>query len=192
MKEKVKNRLRELFPKANLSKQRLDTIVAGLSKKVTEETTPEELDGVINDYNEVFNFEEIARQDDRIRTLSSRQDQDQGQDTDADDTPSWAKALIAKVESFEKANTQKTLKERFLSDKRVKDIPDFIRNGYIPTSEEEFEEKASELSTAYKEFAEKNKLQNYSGDNPPKGKHKEVGEKKISKEDAEKIASELV
>ena len=188
MKEKIKGRLRELFPKANLSKQRLDTIVAGLSKKVTEETTPEELDGVINDYNEVFNFEEIARQDDRIRTLSAKQEPE----TEADDTPEWAKALIAKVESFEKANTQKTLKERFLSDKRVKDIPDFIRNGYIPSSEEEFEDKASELSTAYKEFAKKNKLQNYSGDNPPNGKRKEVGEKKISKEDAEKIASELV
>ena len=190
MKEKIKGRLRELFPKANLSKQRLDTIVAGLSKKVTEETTPEELDGVINDYNEVFNFEEIARQDDRIRTLSSKQEPET--DTATDDTPEWAKALIAKVESFEKANTQKTLKERFLSDKRVKDIPDFIRNGYIPTSEEEFEEKASELSTAYKEFAEKNKLQNYSGDNPPKGKGKDFGTKKISKEEAEKIASELV
>lgn len=190
MKEKVKNRLRELFPKANLSKQRLDTIVAGLSKKVTEETTPEELDGVINDYNEVFNFEEIARQDDRIRTLSAKQEPEPEPATD--DTPEWAKALIAKVESFEKANTQKTLKERFLSDKRVKDIPDFIRNGYIPSSEEEFEDKASELSTAYKEFAEKNKLQNYSGDNPPKGKGKDFGTKKISKEDAEKIASELV
>ena len=59
MVEKIKGRLKELFPKANLSNKRIDEYSAKLQAKFNEESTDEDIDNVLKDYNEIINFEEV-------------------------------------------------------------------------------------------------------------------------------------
>lgn len=192
--DKIKERLRALFPKANLSKQRLDAIAAKLATKPEDDATDDQVDEIINDYNEVIDFEQIARDDDRIRTLEARKPKptpkpEVEEDPTDDDTPAWAKALQQEIASLKAERTQETIAQRFNSDPRVKDIPEFIRKGYVPTGDDDFEDKVTELSNEYKVFAEKNKLQSYPNDVPPNGTpDKKSGTvKKISADEAKKI-----
>lgn len=197
--DKIKERLRALFPKANLSKQRLDAIAAKLATKPEDDATDDQVDEIINDYNEVIDFEQIARDDDRIRTLEAARKPkptpkpEVEEDPADDDTPAWAKALQQEIASLKAERTQETIAQRFNSDPRVKDIPEFIRKGYIPQNEDDFETKVTELSNEYKSFAEKNKLQSYPNDVPGNGTpdRKTGTVKKISTEDAKKIIESI-
>lgn len=105
--KKIKARLKALFPKANLSKKRLDEISARLAKKPADDADEETIDAVITDANDAFPFEDIAKTDDRMRTLeansrSSADDEEDEEDEDEDpkpkpkkgDVPAWAQALI--------------------------------------------------------------------------------------------------
>lgn len=69
--EKIKARLRVLFPKANLSTKRLDVYAAKLAPKPADDADDEAIDVIINDYNEVIDFEAVAKEDDKTRTLEA-------------------------------------------------------------------------------------------------------------------------
>ena len=69
--EKIKARLRVLFPKANLSTKRLDVYAAKLAPKPADDADDEAIDAIINDYNEVIDFEAVAKEDDKTRTLEA-------------------------------------------------------------------------------------------------------------------------
>jgi len=70
-KSKVIARLKALFPKANLSQQRLDAIADKLAKKPADDADDTAIDAVINDFNDVLSIEDIAKGDDRTRTLEA-------------------------------------------------------------------------------------------------------------------------
>lgn len=112
--EKIKARLKVLFPKANLSTKRLDAYAAKLAPKPADDADDTAIDAIINDYNDIIDFEAVAKEDDRIRTLEAEKKKSEealknkgkgdgkGND-DADDeeeieieneAPSWAKAII--------------------------------------------------------------------------------------------------
>jgi len=180
-KAKVIARIKALHPKTNLSNARLDEISARLIKKLNDDADDSAIDeaiGIADDYNP---FSEIARNDDRIRDLEAKAkpakptDDPKPQDKIElpSDTPEWAKALLKqnqelseKVNGFEKGQQHKSLSERFNSDERVKNIPDFMRRGYTPQTEEEFEKNITELSGAFTKYAEDNKLSILGNDNP--------------------------
>lgn len=121
------------------------------------------------------------------------------EEVDPNDTNALLKQLLAKqtaldekIANFEAGNKAKSIKEKFESDPRVKDIPDFIRNGYIPTSEDDFEDKVTSLADSYKGFAEKHKLQDLGNDTPPNGTGgTKVSPKQISAEEAAKIVANM-
>ena len=73
MKEKIIARLRILFPGVNLSKSRLDRFCNPDKLKITEETEETEIDQKLKDLNEVFDFSDIAKNDDRLRTLEAKE-----------------------------------------------------------------------------------------------------------------------
>lgn len=70
-KAKVIARLKALFPKANLSQTRLDAIADKLAKKPADDADDAAIDAVINDFNDVLSIEDIAKGDDRTRTLEA-------------------------------------------------------------------------------------------------------------------------
>lgn len=112
-KQRVITRLKALFPKANLSQKRLDDLSDKLSKKPADDADDAAIDVVINDFNEILSIEDIAKGDDRTRTLEAekkkaeeaaaknkggkKEEEEEEEDEEEEipaDTPSWAKALI--------------------------------------------------------------------------------------------------
>jgi len=69
--EKIKARLKALFPKANLSTKRLDVYAAKLAPKPADDADDAAIDVIINEYNEVIDFEAVAKEDDKTRTLEA-------------------------------------------------------------------------------------------------------------------------
>ena len=115
--EIIKARLKALFPKANLSTKRIDAIAAKLAPMPADGADDEAVDVVLNQANNFNSFEEIARDDDRIRTLEANQKTPQTpaeieaarieaervkalNNPAPDDAPSWAKALIEQNQKF--------------------------------------------------------------------------------------------
>lgn len=116
-KERVKARLKALFPKANLSQTRLDAIAAKLSPKPADDADDAAIDALLTAYNDdaAMTFEELAKYDDKLRTLEAKNkggndtttggNPSETQNTQAppreDEAPAWAKAILAKVEKLE-------------------------------------------------------------------------------------------
>jgi hypothetical protein len=113
--EKIKERLKALFPKANLSQKRLDALVAKLAPKPADDADDSAVDSVINDFNDIMSFEDIAREDDRVRTLEAKAKETSdppkpgtpGGDPPSDppkgdDTPAWAKGMFDKLDTVTK------------------------------------------------------------------------------------------
>lgn len=113
--QKIKDRLKALFPKANLSAKRLDELSARLAKKPADDADETAIDEVINHANDFISFEDIAKEDDRVRTLEVKaKAAEDKKDPPApptppnppaptppgDDTPAWAKALIESNQKF--------------------------------------------------------------------------------------------
>lgn len=115
--EKIKARLKALYPKANLSTKRLDVYAAKLAPKPADDADDEAIDAIINDYNEVIDFEAVAKEDDKTRTLEAakaKADADAAKGKGGDgkkgdeeevievdpDAPAWAKALLKQNEKL--------------------------------------------------------------------------------------------
>jgi len=102
--EIIKARLKVLFPKANLSTKRIDAIAARLAPMPADDADDAAVDVVLNLANDFTSFEDIAREDDRIRTLEAKANTTSTPAGDAapapvntpaaDDAPAWAKAII--------------------------------------------------------------------------------------------------
>lgn len=179
--DKIKERLRALFPKANLSKQRLDAIAAKLATKPEDEATDDQVDEVISDYNEVIDFEQIARDDDRIRTLEAarkpkptkpaeQRDEDSDDPDDGNETNKLLKSLLEKVEKLESEKAQETVSQKFIKLAKEKNIPEAMYKRAIPSKEDDIDVVLAEIEADWKDFAEKNKLQNYGKDQPGGGR----------------------
>lgn len=69
---KVIARLKALFPKANLSQKRLDALADKLAVKPADDADDAAIDVVINDFNSILSIDDIAREDDRVRTLEAK------------------------------------------------------------------------------------------------------------------------
>lgn len=83
--KKIKERLLELFPKLkNLSRSRMNKLTVALGKIPADDAEDDAIDEVINDYNTVFSFEEIAQQDDSLRTMKKKLD-DAGKTQDSEE-----------------------------------------------------------------------------------------------------------
>lgn len=192
MKETIIGRLKVLFPKANLTKQRLDEVISDkLISRFTEESTNEDIDAIL----ELLPINEIAKQDDRARTLEARRNEPKPEPEPRKDDDSSDNAILKaiqglaqEIEGIKNEKKQTSLAERFNSDERIKNIPEFIRKGYLPTSEDDLETNIEALATEFESFSEKNKLKEFGGD-IPKNSFGTLGKKAISAEDAKSIVS---
>lgn len=156
--EKIKERLRALFPKANLSQKRLDAYAAKLAPKPADEATDADVDAIINDYNEIIDFVAVAQEDDRVRTLEAakakadadkakgagkKEDEEEEEVVEVDkDAPAWAKAMLEQnkklASDLEALKTGKVIEtkkqnasELFAKSEVLKNIPEGIRQNWI-------------------------------------------------------------
>lgn len=150
---RIKGKLKEIFPKVNLSTKRLDEISARLAKKATDEADDEMIAQLVNDANDFMPFADIAKEDDKIRTLEANQKKPDSTDptppndqptpkSTVDAPPAWAKAmadtnaiLLKKIEALEtgKVIESKTQAARaeFEKNEIFKSIPEKGREFYF-------------------------------------------------------------
>lgn len=185
---KVISRLKALFPKANLSQKRLDALADKLATKPADDADDAAIDLVINDFNSVLSIEEIARDDDRIRTLEQKANPNPPTPPvpptpptppKGDEVPSWAQAILdsnKKLEGeLEAIKTGKvietkraTASELFAKSEVLKRIPESIRPNWVNridlNSETSFDDQIKALETEYSELVQVNADNNqYAG-----------------------------
>lgn len=175
-KSKVIARLKALFPKANLSQKRLDALADKLASKPADDADDAAIDLVINDFNSVLSIEEIAREDDRVRTLEQKANPNPPNPPTppappapptpptGDDVPAYVKALLDKLDGvtsdLEALKTGKivetkkqTASELFAKSEVLKRIPEGIRQNWVNridvNSETPFEDQIQALETEY-------------------------------------------
>ena len=197
----LRSRFRDLFPKAqNLKKERLDVFVSKLSAKLSEESTQEDVDALWQDYNEVVNFEQLAKDDDRLRTLNVPKPQPKveeapkpSEEPKSDDVPEWAKALLTEVKTLREEKVQDTIQSKFRNHEALKGIPteilDLVKT---PTTLDEVDQFATTIADVYKEKQIKEKLDSFGRDIPPQGEHsKSVEVKQASDKEVDDVFKNL-
>lgn len=184
-KSKVIARLKALFPKANLSQKRLDALADKLASKPADDADDAAIDLVINDFNSVLSIEEIAREDDRVRTLEQKANPNPPTPPappTGDDVPAYVKALLDKLDGvtsdLEALKTGKiietkkqTASELFAKSEVLKRIPEGIRQNWVnrlpvspETSQEEMDLAVKALEEEYSTLVQVNADNNqYSG-----------------------------
>lgn len=196
-KSKVITRLKALFPKANLSQKRLDALADKLASKPADGADDAAIDVVINDFNDILSIEEIAREDDRVRTLENKQ-KDPTPPTPpnpptppsppkGDEVPAYVKALMDKLDGvtseLEVIKTGKIIEtkkqnasELFAKSEILKKIPEAVRPNWINridvNSETSFEDQIQALEKEYSTLVQETANRtNYpgpaGGGNPP-------------------------
>ncbi|MDO6389005.1 hypothetical protein Q4E40_02615 [Pontibacter sp. BT731] len=151
--ERIKERLRSNFSGVNLSKQRLDELAARLSQKPADDADDAAIDQVLSNANDFMPFADIAREDDRVRTLLANQKapEPQPQPTPqpkTDDTPEWAKALMQEVNSLKAEKTKSTIQQQLKE--KLKDVPEtFYSRIALPESADELDTFAESIKTDY-------------------------------------------
>jgi len=185
-KVKVIARLKALFPKANLSQQRLDAIADKLAKKPADDADDTAIDAVINDFNDVLSIEDIAKGDDRTRTLEAEKKKadelatkkkDGGEEEKKDevkiddDAPAWAKALLKQnekltsdLESIKSGNVKQSKLEQAKSllgksevfKKLDEETKGFMLKNVELDSETPFEEQITGLESVFSKMVQTN------------------------------------
>ena len=189
---KVIARLKALFPKANLSQKRLDALADKLAIKPADDADDVAIDAVINDFNSVLSIEDIAREDDRVRTLESKVNPPapvpapapKPTDPPANPNPSddvnqklleAITKLTGEVESIKTGKVietkRATASELFGKSEVLKGIPETIRknweNRIDVNSETPFEDQIQALEKEYSELVQVNANSNQYA--PPAG-----------------------
>lgn len=185
---KIKARLRVKFPKANLSTKRLDEISAKLAKKPEDGADDDAIDAVLEDYNDngAMTFEEIAKTDDKVRTLEARKSAAVAEVEVEEDEPTTEIGKLMKVVSglantintMQQQSTQQTIAQRFSKDERLKGIPQFMLKGRVPTKDEDFETTIEDILADWTPYAEKNKLDAFNGEDVPPGSETTAADRK--------------
>lgn len=169
--QKIAGRLKVLFPKANLSKVRIDAIAAKLESKVSDDVDDTAIDEVINQANDFMDFEAIAKEDDRVRQLEANQKKDDGgTDPDpnpspnpatppnSDDEPEWAKKLAQRLENIEKGEVNKskanTVADLFSKSEILKGLPESQKQSWLKRVNLESEDLAAEVAALETEYTD--------------------------------------
>lgn len=165
---KIAGRLKALFPKANLSTKRIDVITAKLESKVSDDADDAAIDDVVNQANDFMDFEALAKEDDRIRTLEANQKKgDEGgdppkddptNDPPKDDTPEWAKALLSKVDALEKGKVidskSNAVADLFSKSEILKGLPENQKQSWLKRVNLEADDLSAEVSALETEYTE--------------------------------------
>jgi len=211
--EQIKARLKVKYPKANLSTKRIDAIAAKLCLKPADDADDDAIDEVLEAANDFMSFEEIAREDDRIRTLEANQkpkpeptptptpttdpDPNNPASKPSEETPAWAKKIQEDLEALKsgKIIESKTQTAQALLDKStvLKGLKPEIKANWLKRidldSETPFEEQVTALETEYTDLIQGVADSADYGGRAPLGKPDAA---KFSDAEAEKIVENIL
>lgn len=144
---KVIARLKVLFPKANLSQLRLDAIADKLAKKPADDADDTAIDAVINDFNDVLSIEDIAKGDDRTRTLEA--DKKKSEELAAKKKPVTSEEEEEEVETEGMTAFEKQMLKKFGD---LKSDIDSIKTGNVKQSKLDQAKSLLEKSEVFKKL----------------------------------------
>lgn len=181
---RIKGRFKALFPKANLSTKRLDELSARLAQKPADDAEDSAIDELLNDANDVYPFEEMAKDEHRLATAENKlknrkpgsaddQDppQDPPQDTPKDDAdmPAWARKMYANNEKLlqevTELKTGKIIESKkasaaklFNENATLKGLKETVKEKWLNRidveSETSIEDQIADLETEYTELVQ--------------------------------------
>jgi len=165
MKDKVKARLRALFPGVNLSKTRLDKIADSVTSKIT---TEDEIDDKLNDFNDFMPFSDIAKGDDRQRAIDAKKVTDDEaeaerlrlagktkEDDQDEEMPKWFKGYATKLDLLDKqlaGEKGKSTINDLKAAAKLKGIPEGLAAKYVIGEDYDQETALAALETEWTEF----------------------------------------
>lgn len=154
----------------NLSQKRIDAFADRLHKKNPDITEVSDHDAKIDELHELQPLDEVAKADDKARSLEAKltgkanpnqdkKDDDDKKDTDDPEPPKWAQKLINEIDSLKKGQSATTIKEKLslkLKGEDGKDIVPaaFLKGRALPEKEEDldsFIEEAKNDWTAFRQ-----------------------------------------
>lgn len=176
MKEKILARFKAKYPAVNLSKKRLDALADKLEPKITDES---QIDTHLDAINDAFSFDEIAKNDDKIReqaaklkTAATPKEKTESVEEPEipSDAPEWMKAfmkqqadanksLSEKLAAFEMKERTGTIKEKIATALKGKDGKDSVPEVFwskrqMPQKEEEIEAFVADVKTDHSTFTQ--------------------------------------
>lgn len=155
---------------ANLSQKRIDAFADRLHKKFPDLKEEAEHDEMIDELDELVSFTEVAKDDDRIRTLEKKKPEPettpnpQPQPSDpkpaeANEEPAWFKvyreATDAKINAFEKEKTQGSIKQQL--NEKLKNFSDLVewQEWQQPDTSEKVDEFVQKVTAKHEEKKQK-------------------------------------
>lgn len=163
MLETFKARLKAKYSGVNLSTKRIDAIADRLNKKFPDLKEEADHDAKLDDLNELTPFDDIAKDDDRIRTLEAKQKPAEPKPADpktadpkpSDDMPAWFKTYQEetdrKIAGMLKDKAQSSIKDQLKE--KLKDVPGkFYENWQLPESEEHLESFVTKVNEGFAGF----------------------------------------
>lgn len=155
------------YPKATLSNARVDEYVSKLEKRFKE---GDEVIDLIKDLDDLVGFEQVAKTDDQLRTLQSKQKEEPKQTqteqpTVQDPNAELLKTLLAEVQGLKAEKQAESLKSKFFNDERLKGIDKKFLERYVPRDVDSFDQEIKEATTLWNEL----KIAKYGNDTPPIG-----------------------
>ncbi len=177
----------------NLSTTRIDAIAARLHAKNPDITEDADHDSRIDDFNDLQPLADIAKQDDRVRTLEAKtkaqptdQDQDDTDDDDDDEPaepkqkgkikkkksdqepPSWAKSLIETVNKLNTEKVQTSMQAR--AKEKLKDVPEkFYAGRTLPEKDDDLDSFVENVNNDYTAFKQDLINKGLMSSTPPAG-----------------------
>lgn len=154
----------------NLSQKRIDAFADRLHKKNPDVTDDAAHDALIDALDELVAFADVAKEDDRVRTLETKAskqkdgdnpdddpDKNKGKDKPAgDDVPAWAKSLMDEVKSLRADKQQSSIKSK-LAEKLKDKVPEkFYSKRALPDKEEDLDAFVAEVETDWSELKQEN------------------------------------
>ncbi|URM37145.1 hypothetical protein [Flavobacterium anhuiense] len=177
----IKARLKVKYPKANLSQKRLDAIAAKLAPKPEDGADDDAIDAVLEAANDFMSFEDIAREDDRVRTLEANQkpkadppapaptDPAAPEKVNTEEVPAWAKTLLdnnqkmaADIEAFKLGkiteDKRNTASQMLDGSEILKGLKPEIKKKWLERinveSETSLEDQIKDLETEYSDLVQ--------------------------------------
>lgn len=168
----------------NLSQKRIDAYADKLHKKNPDVTDEAAHDELIDALDELVDFKEIAKEDDRVRTLEARSKNksSEEEDDDADeptagkakpakkddDVPAWAKGLIDTVNTLKAEKQTSSMKDQLAQKLKDKNIPEkFYSKRALPEKEEELDGFVAEIENDWTELKQENNNLGLGGSSKP-------------------------
>jgi hypothetical protein len=186
MLETFKARLKTKFPGVNLSQKRIDEFSARLHKKFPDLTEEADHDTRLDELNELQPFDELAKQDDKLRTLEAKTKEpvkpdpakpdpakpDPAPKTDADKLAALEAQfgqLADTVKKYQDKEAKGKLNETFQAKLATKKIPTAFAKRFSVDTEEQMEAMITEAETDYNAIVNEASEKNIGNKDTPLG-----------------------